>query len=161
MQHFCAVGVRRLKGRKSNFCKWFKWEKDSYPTPSRWELQGGTRTSICAVIKHVCPTDQATASTDPFRKMGFYYSGIKEIYIYIFFLLHVCKRLSALQEIRSRPTAVRCRKHPRGAQIIFQANMSRFDRRSITLRVALPRVHQSAAAEQHPSAAWRENWGAK
>lgn len=101
-------------------------------------------------------TDQAAAWTGPIQKDGFlYYRGIK--IIILFYFLHVCKRPSAQQEIWSQATAVRCRKHPRGAQIIFQANPSRSDGRSITPRVSLPRVHQFAAAEGHPPAAG--GWG--
>lgn len=157
-----VVGARRSEGRECHFGKWFEWGKDGIfsdcldPTLSRWELQGGSHTSIGAVIKHVCVTDQAAAWTGPIQKDGFlYYRGIK--IIISFFFLHVCKRPSAQQEIWSQATAVRCRKHPRGAQIIFQANPSRSDGRSITPRVSLPRVHQFAAAEGHPSAAG--GWG--
>lgn len=149
-----VVGARRSEGRERHFGKWFEWEKDRIfsdcldPTLSRWELQGGSHTSIGAVIKHACVTDQAVAWTGPIQKDGFL---ILQRFFYFIFL-HVCKRPSAQQEIWSHATAVRCRKHPRGAQITFQANPSRSDGRSITPRVSLPRVHQFAAAEGHPSA---------
>lgn len=73
----------------------------------------------------------------PLLKKMFGFFLILAMHKGVFFFFCVCKRLSARQKYGAAHVLPQNVKATRGAQIIFQANLSQFDGRSIKPRVSL------------------------